>query len=168
MLALGTAGDDEALHWLGWDDRSAGYARAVAVMPAPERVPLRFRGRERQPGMAALAMVHGGEVVGQVVITSGAEAASLGFYVAAAHRGRGFGTAAMTAAIGFAHDHLGCALVTARAEATNLASITALERSGMYRVERHPTHVLPNGRVIESVWFEHRAPAVRRGCRWFR
>ncbi|MEU2616220.1 GNAT family N-acetyltransferase [Micromonospora sp. NPDC007271] len=89
----------------------------------------------------------------------------VGGSVVAGARGRGYGREALELACVVAHRHLGLRYLGAACEADNVASGRWLMSAGFVRISGAPTHVLPDGREVESLWWLHEDPRARRRCR---
>ncbi|MEO3778813.1 hypothetical protein ABGB16_18560 [Micromonospora sp. B11E3] len=63
--------------------------------------------------------------------------------------------------------HLGIRDLSAGCEVSNVASRRWLAACGFVPAEGPPTHVLPDGRVIEAMWWRHSDERSRRRCRSF-
>lgn len=167
MPAFDAAGSDpEAQRWLGWS-----AAHPPAVPPGPVELPLRRRhGILRpQPNQLFFAGIdrQSLHLVAAITLYQGTSGRlEIGGSVTAGHRGKGFGTEALTAACDLVHHHFGIPAVAAGCETTNTASIAWLRASGFARVDGPPTHRLPDGREIPSLWWVHVSPRPRRRCPW--
>jgi RimJ/RimL family protein N-acetyltransferase len=97
-----------------------------------------------------------GRVAGMVSV-SDEDDPDIGGYLAPEFRGRGLGRELFAGAAVLAHRHLGVATVRAGAEPANAASVGALLAAGFVPTDGPSEHRLPNGRVIEALWFRHDA-----------
>ncbi|MEU8264598.1 GNAT family protein [Micromonospora sp. NPDC048999] len=88
----------------------------------------------------------------------------VGGSVVAEARGRGYGREALELLCVVAHRHLGLRYLGAACEADNVASWRWLMSAGFIRIAGDPTHVLPDGREIESLWWLREDPRARRRC----
>ncbi|MFU8871710.1 GNAT family N-acetyltransferase [Micromonospora sp. SL4-19] len=88
----------------------------------------------------------------------------VGGSVVAEARGQGYGREALDLVCAIAHRHLGLRYVGARCEADNVASWRWLMSAGFVRITGDPTHVLPDGREVETLWWLHSAPEPQRRC----
>jgi RimJ/RimL family protein N-acetyltransferase len=147
------AREPEAQRWLGWRPEDFIPLRPGMMawpiwqpqpMVPPEMSIMLFAGIHRVTNV----------MVGAVSIDRSGGRADVGGVVAGDHRGQGFGTEILRAACTVAHRHFGIPRLTAGCEAANVASRRWLTRSGFNAVPGPPTHTLPDGRVIESVWWD--------------
>lgn len=89
---------------------------------------------------------------------------SIGGTVAHDHRNAGYGRESLAAVVGIVHRHLGIPRLTAGCETTNLASRRWLAGAGFRSIGGPSRHTLPNGRVIDSLWWEHLDEHASREC----
>jgi RimJ/RimL family protein N-acetyltransferase len=158
--------DAEAQHWLGWSSDSTTPLRSLLGTrdPAGLRLPgdlehVHFAGGDRQTR----------QIIGSLNLSRTPDGVyDIGGAVRRDVRGRGYGTELLQAACAIAHEHFGIPAVRAGCEVSNLASARWLARSGFVRADGPPTLELPNGRVVESIWWSHRHPASRMRCRYLR
>jgi RimJ/RimL family protein N-acetyltransferase len=158
--------DADAQHWLGWPTdwlpqlRSMLGTRDPAVLRLPGDLEfVHFAGGDRQSR----------QIIGSLSLRREPDGVyEIGGAVRHDVRGRGYGTELLRAACAIAHEHFGIPAVRAGCEVSNLASARWLSRSGFVRADGPPTVELPNGRVIESLWWSHRNPASRMRCRHLR
>jgi RimJ/RimL family protein N-acetyltransferase len=155
--AVHLARDAEARHWLGWGPEHVETAEAggggdqlalrssllsfVGVQPATDRVLVSV-------GLSPLP--DAGYEVGGMVDPE--------------YRGRGYGREALEAVCLLAHRHFGIVRLRAGCEATNTASQRWLVSGGFVRADGPAHHVLPDGRVIDSLWWTRTDFSARR-CR---
>ncbi|GAA1829453.1 GNAT family protein [Luedemannella flava] len=158
--------DPAAQRWLGWPDE--------LLQPAePPRVdlPLRRRDGILRPTRDQLVFVAVDRATKKMAAGIGVTSAAdgrheIGGAVAAAFRGRGYGTEALRAVCDLAHRHFGIFWLRAGCEVDNVASIGWLRSAGFAPADGPATHTLPNGRVIESLWWGRGDPRARRRCPW--
>jgi RimJ/RimL family protein N-acetyltransferase len=79
----------------------------------------------------------------------------LGGWLAPGSRGAGLGTELFRTGALLAHTHFGMSTVRAATATANAACRGALARAGFVPDEGPPRHTLPDGRVIDVVWFRH-------------
>ncbi|MFF5359797.1 GNAT family N-acetyltransferase [Streptomyces scabiei] len=79
----------------------------------------------------------------------------IGGTLAPDHRGRGLGAELFLAGAKFAHDHAGLPTVRAGTATTNRACRGALERAGFVPVPGPDRYTLPDGRALDTVWYQH-------------
>jgi RimJ/RimL family protein N-acetyltransferase len=161
ILALQLARDEQAQHWLGWSPET--YAgQADLIRPSD---PLLL-------GTDGLVFVARDRITGRLVVDISLIPRPLGEYdiggkVDPDLRGQGYGTEAMLAACDLAHRHFGIMHLRAGCETTNEASRRWLVRCGFVPTAGPARHTLPNGRVIDSLWWAHVDPAAKVRCRSF-
>lgn len=85
----------------------------------------------------------------------------IGWWLGAEHRGKGYGTEAVGAAIAALH-RAGVASVVIGTSPGNTAVIRVMEKLGG-RVERQSLHRLPNGTLTDSLWFAFGAAPAPAG-----
>ncbi|UUU36648.1 GNAT family N-acetyltransferase [Streptomyces sp. CA-210063] len=79
----------------------------------------------------------------------------IGGNLAPDHRGQGLGAELFLAGALWAHGHVGLPTVRAGTATANVACRRALERAGFVPAPGPPRHTLPDGRELDSVWFQH-------------
>ncbi|MEU1555525.1 GNAT family protein [Streptomyces scabiei] len=79
----------------------------------------------------------------------------IGGTLAPDHRGRGLGAELFLAGAKFAHDHAGLPTVRAGTATTNRACRGALERAGFVPAPGPDLYTLPDGRELDTVWYQH-------------
>ncbi len=79
----------------------------------------------------------------------------MGGTLAPDHRGRGLGAELFLAGAKFAHDHAGLPTVRAGTATTNRACRGALERAGFVPAPGPDRYTLPDGRALDTVWYQH-------------
>ncbi|WBB70725.1 GNAT family N-acetyltransferase [Micromonospora sp. WMMD812] len=70
------------------------------------------------------------------------------------YRAQGYGNEMLDMVCALVHRHFGIARLVAGCEATNVASQRWLAKSGFVPASGPPTHTLPNGRVIQALWWD--------------
>ncbi|MGW5423471.1 GNAT family N-acetyltransferase [Streptomyces sp. NPDC003943] len=165
------AADPEAQRWLGWtadtviDSRVAEHLLGIDDSNRAERLrsfraPVRRRlARRLVPGdhvqrhaLLAVDAVTGRAVgMGSVMLDEG----TIGLQIAPAYRRQGLGVELAEATARFAHDHLGLEVVRAGTEKSNDRCRRALSAAGFLPCDGPTRHTLPDGRVIDSVWYRH-------------
>ncbi|MFH9590706.1 GNAT family N-acetyltransferase [Streptomyces luteogriseus] len=83
----------------------------------------------------------------------------IGGTLAPDHRGQGLGAELFLAGMEFAHGHVGLSTVRAGTATANLACRRALERAGFVPAPGPARHTLADGRVLDSVWYQHEGAA---------
>ncbi|GAA3914612.1 hypothetical protein GCM10023084_77800 [Streptomyces lacrimifluminis] len=83
----------------------------------------------------------------------------IGGILAPDHRGQGLGAELFLAGAEFAHGHAGLPTVWAGTATANLACRRALERAGFVPAHGPARHTLPDGRELDSVWYQHEGAA---------
>ncbi|MFD5013467.1 GNAT family N-acetyltransferase [Streptomyces chartreusis] len=83
----------------------------------------------------------------------------IGGNLAPDHRGQGLGTELFLAGAEFAHGHAGLPTVRAGTATENLACRRALERAGFVPARGPARHTLPDGRQLDTVWYQHEGTA---------
>jgi RimJ/RimL family protein N-acetyltransferase len=159
--------EPEAQRWLGWHSLDLALTRTSMVAGPiwapqpmiPPNVPLLlFAGIERVTTV----------MVGAVVIDRSDGRADVGGVVDKDYRGQGFGSEILQMVRGIAHRHFGIPRLTAGCESTNEASRRWLATSGFTTIQGPPTHTLPSGRVIQSIWWESIDPDAATTCQQLR
>jgi RimJ/RimL family protein N-acetyltransferase len=156
--------DDDAQRWLGWSEDvlnvsvppSLGQTDQSCVIGSASSLLMNFT------GLAAAS----GRVIGNVTLRWTGEVHEIGGAVLKEARGQGFGTELMTAACFMAHRHFGISDLRAACERTNAASMRWLAKSGFTQVPGPACHTLPNGRVIDSVWWANSDTRAKRRCQY--
>ncbi|MGW6710311.1 GNAT family N-acetyltransferase [Streptomyces sp. NPDC054956] len=177
-IGTAAASDPEAQHWFGWPAEDIQNAetsafllalndanRAVALKALPrtlrkamaQSVELPDSGQEHR--LLAVDAADG-SCVGMGSVTR--HDASVGIWLAPAYRGRGYGTELVGAITEFGHRHLGLETLTAGTETTNAPCRRTLLAGGFTETEGARTHTLPDGRVIDPVWFRRQDAAAAR------
>jgi aminoglycoside 6'-N-acetyltransferase len=125
--------DPEVHRYQGWQRTDPESVRAEI---------LEMAGREPgDPGWVQFSVIEreSGRLVGDVGLCGVAEepgVVKVGYTIAPAFQGRGYGTEAMRALVAFAFDVLGAEVVRAYADADNVPSHRVAEKVGMRLVER--------------------------------
>lgn len=154
LASIATLIDDTARYRQGWD---------AFTVPAPipgdpvlwHATYMPFIARDRKTGApVAHVSLYLGEDGGYRV----------GGTVGPAHRGQGYGREALAMVCLVAHRHLGIADLAAGCESSNVASRRWLASCGFSQVDGPARYTLPNGRVIDSLWWRRSNPAAHR-CR---
>jgi RimJ/RimL family protein N-acetyltransferase len=83
-------------------------------------------------------------------------------------RGQGYGRETLRVVCTLMHRHFGVGRLVAGCETSNMVSQRWLAGTGFTIVDGPPTHTLPNGRVIRSLWWERRDPGARLACQRLR
>ncbi|MEV5970500.1 GNAT family protein [Streptomyces sp. NPDC051921] len=186
-IAEATAADAEAQRWLGWpagsvmNTATAEHLLGIDDANRVERLrALRARSR-RQLTRPFVPDGHGprnqlvametatGRVVGSSSLTM--DDGSIGVHVAPAYRRQGLGAELVQATLRFAHAHLGVEVVRAGTEESNAHCRGALSSAGFVPCDGPARHTLPDGRVVDSVWYQHgtnepsRCAAVQPGTK---
>ncbi|MDX3520111.1 GNAT family protein [Streptomyces scabiei] len=84
---------------------------------------------------------------------------AIGGILAPDHRGQGLGAELFTAGLELAHGHAGLPTVRAGTATENLACRRALERAGFVPAPGPARHTLPDGRELDTVWYQHERTA---------
>ncbi|MGW4163408.1 GNAT family N-acetyltransferase [Streptomyces sp. NPDC004788] len=165
------AADAEAQRWLGWpagsviDSRVAEHLLGIDDDNRAERLhsfraPVRRRLARRLvpaghlPRHALLAVdAATGRAVGMSSVML--DETTIGLQIAPAYRRQGLGAELARATARFAHDHLGLELVRAGTEKSNDHCRQALSTAGFLPCDGPARHTLPDGRIIDSVWYQH-------------
>lgn len=147
--------DPEVHRYQGWQRTDPESVRAEIEEMA--------RREPGDPGWVQLSVVEraSGRLVGDVGLYGVAAepgVVKVGYTIAPAFQGRGYGTEAMRALVAFAFDALGAEIVRAYADADNVASHRVAEKVGMRLVERFRT--VDDGQEWWGVRYE-----LRRGER---
>ncbi|MFF5975489.1 GNAT family N-acetyltransferase [Streptomyces sp. NPDC012769] len=171
--AIGEASsaDAEAQRWLGYpagsvfDGPTAQFLLSIDDSNRAERLrALRAHSRrqltrpfvpgDRLPRLPLLAVEAAtGRVVGMSSVTM--DTRTIGLQIAPAHRRQGLGHELVQATARIAHTHLGLEVVWAGTEASNDHCREALTTAGFVPCDGPARHTLPDGRVIDSVWYQH-------------
>jgi aminoglycoside 6'-N-acetyltransferase len=126
--------DPEVQRFQGWDRTDA-----LAIRQEIERMLRRSPGEPGGWVQLSVEERETGRLIGDVGI-SPAEAEpgvmKVGYTIAPAYQGRGYGTEAVRALVDYALDTLGADVVRMYADADNIASIRLAEKAGMTLVER--------------------------------
>jgi RimJ/RimL family protein N-acetyltransferase len=147
------AREPEAQRWLGWRPEDFNPLRPSMIawpvgqsepMISPDMSIMLFAGIHRITNL----------MIGAISIDRSGGRADVGGLIAGDHRGQGFGTELLDAARTMAHRHFGIRRLTAGCERANVASRRWLAKCGFHAVAGPPMHTLPDGRVIEAVWWE--------------
>lgn len=153
-VMLAAASDAEAQRWLGWPKivliRESRRGFLLAKKPGQGR--MRAPGRIGEFQMTAIDRATG-LLAGGVGYEP--ENGEVGGWLAPQFRGRGLGAELFAGAAQFAHYHLGEEYVAAGTERTNVRCIRALLSAGFTPVSGPDTHLLQDGRVVPSYWFQH-------------
>jgi RimJ/RimL family protein N-acetyltransferase len=154
--------DAEAQHWLGWGE---DQEQRLPSSP-PNHDPVQLFPHE----LAFIGLdVHTGLLLASVTLSLCSDGTyEVGGMVDPDFRGRGYGHETLDAVCLMAHQHFGIDRLRAGCEATNIASQRWLASSHFSRTPGPEAHQLPNGRVIEAMWWQRTDPAARRPCRVIR
>jgi RimJ/RimL family protein N-acetyltransferase len=154
--------EDEAQRWLGWPDeeRQARLPAGMEQLDLSCVIATASYSSMDFTGLEAASL----RVIGSVTLRWDGRAYQIGGTVLREARGQGFGTELMTAACFMAHRHFGIADLRAGCERTNVASMRWLTKSGFTQVPGPAHHTLPNGRVIDSLWWTRSDAGARREC----
>jgi RimJ/RimL family protein N-acetyltransferase len=159
VAALALSRDAQAQHWLGWAPeellRSLGTRTVRNVLLLRDDLS-EFVAYEARSGRLAANIGVRRRPDGEYEI---------GGVVDPDLRGRGYGREALAAVCRLLHGHFGILRLLAVCESSNAASRRWLSASDFVRTPGPEHHALPNGRVIESLWWEHTDPDARRRCR---
>jgi RimJ/RimL family protein N-acetyltransferase len=154
--------DEEAQRWQGLTDEDLHVEMPAGIEEVDLRCVIVSASYSRM-GFTGLEAATG-RTIGHLTLRRNGEAFEIGGSVLRETRGQGFGTELMTAACLMAHRHFGIFDLRAGCEATNTASMRWLAKSGFTQVPGPARHTLPNGRVIDAVWWVHSDPKARREC----
>jgi ribosomal-protein-alanine N-acetyltransferase len=109
---------------------------------------------QRGYALAHVIVAESGHVIGRITLTGiergPFQSCNVGYWVSAAHNGRGFATAAVGEMVRRAFDDLGLHRVQAAAHVHNVRSQRVLERNRFVRFGIAPAYLLINGR-----WQDH-------------
>ncbi|WP_372455578.1 GNAT family N-acetyltransferase [Nonomuraea sediminis] len=164
LRAAKAAGSDEhAQRWLGWPlDMVREYESSHGKLLDRE---LDDESEAPSPGWFALINRHDRRIMGALVIAvSQLNRVEIGGYLAPQYRGRGFGAQLFTLGSVLAHTHLGLPEIYAGTETGNIACRQSLLKAGFTYTDGPAQHTLPNGRMVDSVWFKS-AVAREATCR---
>ncbi|MFF5171760.1 GNAT family N-acetyltransferase [Micromonospora sp. NPDC000089] len=159
--------EPQAQQWLGWRPEDlpstrtsmlAGSIWTPQPMIPPDAPYLLFAGVHRLTNV----------MVGAVTIDRSADRADIGGVMGRNHRGQGLGSEMLQTVRVIAHRHFGISRLTAGCEATNHASRNWLTRSGFTMIDGSPNHTLPNGRVIQAIWWESTDQGAAIACKQLR
>lgn len=150
--------DEQAWHFQGWKPE-----QVLGDLPSGNGDPLIFSSKL----MWFMAFEAATErTVGWVSLDRAtADTYYAGGVVAPEFRQQGYGRELLTAVCQLAHQHFGVVHVLAGCETSNLASVRWLASCQFTPAAETREHVLPNGRVIESLWWQRTDPTARRRCR---
>jgi ribosomal-protein-alanine N-acetyltransferase len=154
VIRRATAADAEALTALRIANRTE-YERWEPDIDDPERRYTVAGVRAwLEDGEHRFTILAGDEVAGMVSLTGVdrhvLESAMIGYFVDAAHAGRGLATAAVAEGLEFAFGELGLHRVEAGTATANIASQRVLERNGFTRVG-----VLRKHLRLQGEWVDH-------------
>jgi RimJ/RimL family protein N-acetyltransferase len=155
-----TANDAETVRWQGYTPE------LLRVLEVSWSVPVRVQKLVSE--QLTVVDMATGAVAGDVLLrlTTGGQGI-LGFNVHPAFRHRGVGAEVVTAALAFAHHHLGVQQIVSGTSADNAAAGRVIRRAGMTWVWSEPTK-LPNGEIVPGDWYLHSDTSTQAGCcvRW--
>ncbi|MFI5528570.1 GNAT family N-acetyltransferase [Kitasatospora sp. NPDC051853] len=172
---IGVLVDAGAQRWNGlvWEEGTMGAAAAAQLLSfgtGRRSEAVRQWPQARLGERLAADQVDGGQLVavhradrryaGEVAFDP--ETGQIGGTLAPWYRYRGLGTELFAAGAELAHRHLGVASVGAGAEVGNRPSRRSLEAAGFTPAGGPARHVLPDGREVDSSWYEHRSEHPRR------
>lgn len=103
-------------------------------------------------------------VVSGVTVTSSDGVSEIGGGVHRDYRAQGYGHEMLDTVCGLAHRHFGIERLVASCEETNVASQRWLAKSGFVRAPGPETYTLPNGRVIQPMWWNRVDPDAELRC----
>jgi RimJ/RimL family protein N-acetyltransferase len=158
--------EPEIEHWLGQGAPATPITRAArqahaqplwqpqAIRPASLRYTL-FVAVHR-----ATSMVIGGVGLGQ----HGDGSHHVGGAIRGGFRNQGYGLEVMVAVLDVLHRHFGLLELRAGCAADNVASRRWLTAAGFEPAAGPATFSLRDGRVIDSIWWSHRAPDAKQRC----
>jgi RimJ/RimL family protein N-acetyltransferase len=154
--------DEEAQRWLGWTEEDLDFQMPAGI----EDIDLRcFIAPASYSSMTFTGLeAESGRAIGSLTLRWSGQAFEIGGSVLREARGQGFGTELMTAACFIAHRHFGIVDLYAGCEPANTASMRWLAKSGFAEVSGPARHTLPNGRVINAVWWVNSDPNAKREC----
>lgn len=105
------------------------------------------------------------QLVAGLTVTSANGVSEIGGAVHRDYRAQGYGHETLTMACHLVHRHFGIERLVAGCEVANTASQRWLAKAGFVRTSGSRTHTLPNGRVIQPMWWEHVDPDSELRCR---
>lgn len=158
--------EPEIQHWLGWGEPPTPITRAARIpyaQPLWQPQPIRPANLESTLFVAihrATNMVIGG--VGLDRTADGSY--NVGGSIRGGFRNQGYGLEIMTAVLDVLHRHFGLIELRAGCAVDNLASRHWLTAAGFQSADGPATFTLPDGRVIESLWWSHHDPDAKRRC----
>ncbi|HEX8274321.1 MAG TPA: GNAT family protein [Longimicrobiaceae bacterium] len=136
--------DPEVARWQSWDGCTAEEGRAFLDAQAGLRP-----GTPGAWSQLAVELKATGELLGDCALHVGGDdprLGEIGYTLARAAQGRGYGTEAVRALLGYAFGTLGLHRVSATTDCENAASVALLERVGMRREAHFRRHVWFKGR----------------------
>jgi len=158
--------EPEIEHWLGWGDPPTPITRAARIpyaQPLWQPQPIRpadlestlFVGVHRATNM----------VIGGVGLDRNDDGThNIGGAIRGGFRNQGYGLEIMVAVLDVMHLHFGLVELRAGCAADNVASRRWLAAAGFEPAIGPDTFTLPDGRVIDSLWWSHRDPDAKRRC----
>jgi RimJ/RimL family protein N-acetyltransferase len=162
------ASEPQAQRWLGWRRE---HLRPTRVGPTAK--PLDHPYGIFQPGLgflffAAVNRQNMHVIAGFSIDASTPAGHTVGGVVHHDYRHQGYGREALREVCTLAHRHFGIAQLHAVCESTNAASQRWLASCGFVAAEGPAIHTLPNGRLIDSLWWRRTDPHPVRCCPWLK
>jgi RimJ/RimL family protein N-acetyltransferase len=152
-LAFASSLDDEVQEWQGYDGATVSQWKQSFALGVRERrssrCPLWLGAYDRQDADRFVGIYF-------AEVARDRTRAELGWWLGPQARGRGLGRESLPLVLGYVHDHLGVGIVVMGTTTTNVRALAQITATGAECVGEAP-HLLPNGSVAESRWFEHRA-----------
>jgi RimJ/RimL family protein N-acetyltransferase len=163
--------EPEIQYWMGWDpaevDDVRAQARAKQIRPyatplhrPTPTIPANLEKTEFVAIHRETMLIVGG--VGLHTEPDGRPA--VGGAVRGGLRSQGYGHEIMAAVLEVLHRHFGLPELRAACEVSNVASRRWLAGAGFELLDEQAKHTLPDGRVIDSLWWVHRDPEAERRC----
>ena len=166
VAAHASGSDRNAQRWLGWSKEalmSEEYGLG-AIRIRPGTGPRRPATVAQWTDLIAID-VAADKCVGSVGLSAHDDGSvHLGGHLAPDYRylQRGYRRELFGAGLELAHQHFGVQRVRAGAEPTNGASRRSLIGAGFVHADGPPSHTLPDGGVIPTLWFDHNDPHPAR------
>jgi RimJ/RimL family protein N-acetyltransferase len=145
--------DDEVVRWQGFEPEVIEKLRVGRAKLVPTKYdgwPCELAVRDRTTN----------DFLGQYEFTNigpGGTSAHLGWWLGAQARGRGLGTESLTLALEYAHTDIHLRRVIMGTTRENVRAAAQIRRTGGVLTHEAP-HTLPNGQIVEALWFQHAAP----------
>ena len=99
----------------------------------------------------ALAIAHGGRVIGGIGLTGIAAQCEFGYWLGRRHWGKGYATEAAEAFLAHAFGPLGLRVIRSGVFVDNPQSLRVQEKLGFERVGSHPVHCLARGMKVAHI-----------------